>query len=542
MPKFQRFVLILIVCLGFVSLTSAQEDTATERGLIREGDDAYTSLLNLDPLQCDTDVCYRLTALLYPMFLGIDPETGYYSAGNEQNNGIVDSWSVSADGLTYTFQLRQDAVWNDGSPINAQTVYDSFFAAYAQGTSYADSLHFYVERVEIVDDTTLMIQLKAPNCDTLSRINFPILPPQYRATAEPSISSGSFQFLDALQGHYIRLIRGDLAYELTHVAHTEDAIDRFLRGELTYLTDIPYEEWADLSAHDDVRLYETPSLSWDTLIFNFSNPNKARSLRDRHGNLQEQFPHPIFSDLRVRQALQAAINPQEIMDIAFAGHGTIMASDQLPSSWALNQDLAPLGYNRQAAEQLLEEAGWRYDPTYTYRLCRACTTAPVDTPLYFTLSFDSNTNYHWIVAQVIRQQLERVGFQVDLNTNSGYQDARSQNFDVLLMNWTESYPITPDTLNRYAIEEDILSSGDNIGSYQNPELEAFLEQAQNVPNCDLAQRADLYAQAQVIFQQDLPNVWLYAYNDGLFVRNNVENVAPLPQAPFWNIAQWTVRN
>ena len=84
----------------------------------------------------------------------------------------------------------------------------------------------------------------------------------------------------------------------------------------------------------------------------------------------------------------------------------------------------------------------------------------------------------------------------------------------------------------------VQGSGANYGSYYNPELESWLEQARTVPGCDLDQRAALYRQAQAALWEDLPYLWIDVPRTVVALRARIGGANPGPWGLWYNIHQW----
>jgi peptide/nickel transport system substrate-binding protein len=98
--------------------------------------------------------------------------------------------------------------------------------------------------------------------------------------------------------------------------------------------------------------------------------------------------------------------------------------------------------------------------------------------------------------------------------------------------------VNPDQSILFTQAQDIISRGSNYGSYTNPQVEDLFEQARTT--CDTDEQADLYREAQAILQEDQPYLWLFVANDMVAVRGGVQGFEPYPNAPFWNMHEWSV--
>ncbi|MBK8031822.1 MAG: hypothetical protein IPK17_20530 [Chloroflexi bacterium] len=165
-------------------------------------------------------------------------------------------------------------------------------------------------------------------------------------------------------------------------------VERFLTGQTNLLLDVPFDRRADVRAARDVQIAEMPGGSWDMLLFNLADPTRPRDAYDEDGARRDQGQHPLFGDLRVRRAVQLAINVDEVIESAFHGNATRIAANYPPTSWAFDPDLAPLGYDPTEAERLLDEAGWVDVDGDGVRNCYHCLYGTEGMDFYFLIGLD----------------------------------------------------------------------------------------------------------------------------------------------------------
>ena len=198
--------------------------------------------------------------------------------------GAAESWTVSDDGLVYTFKLRQGATWSDGSAVTAEDFVYSFrrLEDPATGAEYASMLYPIVGAEEVntgkgkvedmgvkaVDASTLEVKLKAPTPYFLEMLTHQAAYPVNKAAIEKLgadwikpgnlVSNGAFTLAEFVPNDHIKLVKNPKFYDAANVKidvvnfiPTEDrstAIKRFEAGELDSNDDIPTEQMADLKA------------------------------------------------------------------------------------------------------------------------------------------------------------------------------------------------------------------------------------------------------------------------------------------------------
>ena len=371
------FLLLMIGCLLIPSYAQQQEG----RGLIREGvvNNLDSELTSFNPLYCSDDACEIVSKLLFPTLLATDHETRWFTAGTADNHAIAESWSISDDGRIYTFQLRDDALWSDGTPI---TAYDYFYSFLAidnfDANSYLlfeDGIRESIEGVVPLGDFELAVIFAEQNCDLLPYADLPVVPVHvfdetFASTAadffvenddllamweawdesyvyassvmrnhpfndNPSVSAGDFTFVDWDEREHIRLQSGDVAFEIVPVTSLDQMSTRFLTGELTVMPYMPRNFINDYVDNPDVQLIETDIAERMYINLNLADPREPISAFDEDGIPQEQLPHPILSNPDVRHALELAINREELVEIEVRGRNL---AEGVPRNFTLNSN------------------------------------------------------------------------------------------------------------------------------------------------------------------------------------------------------------
>jgi peptide/nickel transport system substrate-binding protein len=538
-----------------------------------------TGLGSLNPLRSSFN---SVTRLMFPSVVGASPFTQYYGKVGEEGvyGALATDWTISAGGLVYTFTLRQDAIWSDGTPITATDVkfsFDAIASGQIESPDYGvynydpDYNPFGVKEIVVVDSYTFQAVFKEVNCGALYLAGgFPVVPAHvfgydgrpdfdfsviigHAFDTHPPVVYGPFQ-LDYLHyGEEIALkpvptwadgpvIPAGIIFRDT--SSVEDETERFLAGELDYIeSPRPCMAcFADIRAAPDVKAVSFSGPFWDYLALNVADPNNPQPGLDADGNLIDQGHHPIFGDVRVRRALQLAIDAQAIIQGAVAGEGTQMASSLIPTSWAFDPGLDPVPYDPAWAAQMLDEAGWPVGPD-GIRVCRGCKYALDGTPFEFELFTNETNARREAIGAMVKDQLREVGIEVDFKTvDFDVLRANAQTYDAYVLGWTTGFPDNPDHAWIFdpLIDLPSMDQDRNFTSYYNPEFVRLSEKALTLPGCDPAERAEIYHQIDRLLQDDQPYLWLFVMNDLYAAHSNVIGFDPQPHAPWWNIHTWRV--
>jgi peptide/nickel transport system substrate-binding protein len=578
--------LILIALLSFlVAPVSTVAQEPGSGGTIVVGFAGGTIALgSLNPLRSSDVVTLRVTSLMFPQLVGMSPFTQYFARVGEEGvtQALATDWAISADGLTYTFTLRQDAVWSDGTPITATDVKFSFDAIASRAAEsewawflvYDPAYNPYgVKEMVVVDDHTVQAVFEQSTCDSLGVAgSLYVVPahvfgydgsPDFDFSAiighpydtNPSVVYGPFQ-LDYLRlGEEIALkpvptwadgpvIPAGLVFR--DVLDMEDLTRRFLAGEFDYIeSPRPCMScFAEIRAAPDVVAASFPALGWDYIGLNTADPENPQPGEDEQGNRIDQGHHPLFGDVQVRRALQHAINVPAIIERAVFGEGTQMASSLLPTSWGADPTLEPVPYDPGLAAQMLDEAGWPLGPDGV-RVCQGCRYALDGTPFEFELITNAGNVRREAAGRIVQEQLAILGILVNFHPIP-YEDmgraGGRQELDAFIFGWAQGFPDVPDHLLIFGPGSDVVSEEGtwNATSYYDPEFVRLSRQALTLPGCDLTERAAIYHQIERLLQEDQPYLWLYAQNELYAAHSDVVGFDPQPNMPWWNIHTWQV--
>lgn len=577
-----KFLLIgaAVLLVGALALVPAvaQEEGG---GIIIEGNlggDPAT----FNPIIASDTASRRITGFIFPGFINVDVSQAAESFYNPPlaAGGIANDWTVSEDGTTYTFNLRQGLSWSDGTPITSADVIYTWNAIKAGAEGIVDTpLSFVIDPtgetgildVTAPDEYTVVVQFATAECTSLGNAGVLYPAPSHVLPADvaelndaefnlnPTVGQGPFLFSEFRPGEQVALVGNDAFFDATNGFVSPDGyiyqnvpdanvlVERFLAGEQNVIDGPAVARRSEIRAAADAgnaQVYSFPGNSWDYLALNLADPNNPQNGLDENGNPIDQGNHPIFGDVNVRRALAHGIDVDAIIDAAVFGEGSRMTSFIIPASWAYHDELPPIAYDPELAAQMLEEAGWVDSDGDGVREANGALYAEDGTPLSFTLYTNEGNTRREAIGTLVQDQLSQIGVQVDFQTidfNTLLDIMDSQTFDSIILGWRNGYPDDPDATQLFTPQSDVVGAGSNFTSYSNPEFVALNNQAKNVPGCAAEDRAPLYHQMQEIFQQDLPYIPLFVI-DGMYAAGaNVEGFNPYPSQLYWNVDTWTVR-
>lgn len=566
--RFGRWLTLGLAAVSlFVAPVLAQEPLGPGEGqpiiLGNFGGDITTT----NPLLVNDGGSQDVVARLFPIFIGVDPDTGVETPG--ALNSMATGWEFSEDGLTLTVTLRTDRVWSDGTPITSadiQYAYDAIVSG--ELDSPLASYLATVESLTTPTPDTVVITFAEPDCAAVTvATNIPVVPSAYYASVyptfadmttenpanlNPEVTSNAFSFANFRAGEQVTLVANQdypdspagyvvpQGWVYKNVTDQILEVEQFLAGQITIIQSVPEDREAELgerAAAGEFILDKRPAGGWQVLLFNTSDPLNPTAGRDEEGNLVEQPPHPILSDLAVRQAITHAIDHAALNEGAFAGTGIPVGGAMLPQSWAHNEDLAPYAFDPELAASLLEGAGWVDSDGDGIR---------EKGDLRLTLALTTFTGNASVDASsiLIQDQLKQVGIEVTLDIiefGPMLDKLVGQTYDMLMVFWGVTNNAPQDMFDMLSADADLPGSGFGVTSFYNEEFETVMKEARTLPGCDTEARAELYARAQEIIYNEVP--W-YLVNTSIVpiaVTNKLENWDPRENSIFWNLPSWSIR-
>jgi peptide/nickel transport system substrate-binding protein len=550
----RRLKLLATVLLALLPLTlvSAQDDsTIVIRG--------FGNISTFNPLMTSDGASYQAYSLLWPAPIDVDSFTG------EPIPGLT-SWTVSEDGLTYTFSINPDANWSDGTPITAD---DMIFTIGAiQNEDIATALEAnaaLISAVNKVDDKTYEVVLSEADCAALSQLGGIRFLPAHKFAADysdwdtnpinqnPDISGGPY-ILDSWTADESQNYHANETYYggvpkipfLVNKVIGEQtvALQAIQAGEIDY-TYFQGDLFSQIPNTDNLQYQFFPQLTVNFMSLNWVDANDPQPSFDEAGNPVEQTPHPIFSDPVVRKAVAMGYNKQDILaTLGGEDGGTPLVGVVAPTiGWAYNTNLEPYPYDPEGAQQMLEEAGWVDSDGDGVREKDGQT-------LSFTIRYSNILNLFETTALVAQDQLSQIGFavEVELVEWANYLDEVyfGQLYDATPMsNSGGTAPPDPNDFTTLLLStEDTPGAGNNIASYNNPQIDELIKQGRTVPGCNLEERAVIYNEIQQIAHDDVAYDWTFTPNIYQVANKRVGNFNPGPSWVFYGytsyVNEWTL--
>ena len=428
---------------------------------------------SLDPNNSLHDCAMRVTTNIYDPLIRMDE---HFTA----QPCIAESWDVSADGLEYTFKIRDGVKFHNGDLL---TVDDVCFSLQRGMDNPKASPNFArVDSVERVDDHHVKVILKSPYNQILANLALPFGPIMSKAYVESvgdeefarkPMGTGPYKFVDWVKGEKVILEANEDYFlgapsikrvELVTIADTSAALLSLEGGGIDAYCDIQTSDYALAQSNEDIKIVEGNALGYEFLQFNTA---KAP-----------------FDNVKVRQAVAYALDKEAMLQGINDNIGTKVDTVILSDGIGYTDKIQVYDYNLEKAKALLAEAGYSDG---------------------FTCDIHVPSDVYGKYAQVLQNSLREIGITANIkqeelsafkvSTNGGNYDMAVNGCSFTVMDVFESCgelvygPRIGDTNNTF---------------YNNPRVNALFDEA--LVTVDEARLAELYEEVLVILSEEAPLV------------------------------------
>lgn len=461
-----------VAATGAVSWSGPALAQAAKGGVLRVSTDQAPSKLN--PLLHRVNPEYLLGELLYSGLTRLGPEM-------QAEPDLAESWSSNSELTEWTFKLRPNVTFHDGSQLTANDVVASFEAMLDPKTGSAARTNIGpIEKVSAADDSTVVITLKGAYAD------LPVAVAYTNARIVPAaIAKGDMARLDreAVGTGPFKLV----SYEPARLTVVERNPNYFIKDrplldriELVVYPDPTAEASALIAGDTDLMLLVSPA-DYERV----SNTAGIKGLRTPSG----QFLNVIlgcdqkpFNDIRVRKALSLAVDREMMVELVAEGFGTPGNDTPVNSAYRFHHDLPLRQANIAEAKKLLAEAGY-------------------PNGLDLTLIASDRPSTRTQLGVALRELAKPAGFNIEVQTmpHATYLDQvwRKGAFYVGFYNMQP----TADGIFSLLYTSD---AAWNETKWNNAKFDALVAEARRTS--DEAKRTELYAQAQELMHEEVPTI------------------------------------
>lgn len=488
-------VVALIACIAVVNSRSRKTATPTQSDSVAIG-------IKLAPVSLD--IRNQSGSALEQLLIGNVYETLVSrNSNNEVEPGLAKSWTISNDGLTYTFKLNEHMNFSNGDTLDATDVAWSINQLKAKQYYNSDQVE-NLKQASAPDATTVKLTLSRPDANMLWYLSGRpglVFDKDARYDAKTTaVGSGPYMVKSFDSSSKLVLQANPKYWGSAHKARTTTVTVRFLpddnaalnaltSGDVQVLSPVNANMTGKLKSSGKYTVKATEGSDKFVLAFNCTGAKTA--------------------DKRVRQAIRYAINHKEI--IASRGGVDAALGGPIPSVDPGYEDLTGLyPYNPAKAKSLMQQAGYS-----------------TNHPLKLTLTY-ANV-YGSELGEQLRSQLSRIGIDLNVNTvefSTWLQDVHTNgDYDLSLVDHAESHDFYKWTQPDYYYH------------YDNAQVQALYAKA--LAATDEQDSAQYLKQAARIVSEDAPADWLFAYRVSVAQAKGVTGFpSRLTQSvlPLWKVA------
>jgi len=435
---------------------------------------------------------------------------------------LAKSWHFEGN-TTLIFKLRDDVLWHDGAKFSAADVVFTYNLLNSKKISTPYSSDFKeVKSVKALDDYTIKVEYTKPYFKALSIWMMGILPkhlwekeknPMQSKLNKFAIGTGPYKMIAPFEVNKdIILVKNrdyfekepkidKIVYKFVGDSATQFLLLKSKKLDIGGLSPLQVSRQIDEAFKKNFNIYERASNGYTYMGLN---------LRKKP-----------FNNKKVREALNLAINKQELIDLLFFSHGKVCYGPFMPGLEVYPKDFTPQKYNLQKAITLLKELGYSSQ-----------------NPLRFTLTTNTGNDIRVYAAEIIQRQLLQTGlidmkirvleWQAFLNTV-----VFPREFDAVLLGW--SLGLIPDAYSIWHSDGD-KKGGFNFVGYHNKRVDELIIKAKSEINPQ--KFAAIYQEIFKLIVQDNPYIFLYIPNSITAVNKNILHIEPSVIGLMHNFIEW----
>lgn len=483
MKRFSKLLLLVV----FTTLTIALGGCAGDK----QGESSSQITIGIpqdleDSLDPHEAVAAGTKEVLFNLFEGL------YKPDSDGNliPAVASDYTVSEDGLTYTFTLREGVKFHNGNAVTADDVKYSIekFADISNKQPLVEAFS-NISEVTIVDDSHVSITLATTDSDIvaqLAMVTAAIIPKDAADMTTNPVGTGPYKFVSRSPQENFVVEKFDEYWG--EAAHIEDVTFKICANADTVVMDLM---GGSIDMFARLPISQADQLSGDFQVLEGTmNLVQAMYLNN---NVEP------FNDVRVRQALCYAVDQQEIMQFVSNGKGSEIGSSMFPSFGKYFMEELNDVYNKDIdkAKELLADAG--YPDGFT-----------------FTIQVPSNYTQHIDTAQVLVEQLKEINVTAEINLiewDSWLSEVYAgRNFEATVVG-VDASSLTARAL----LERFVSDMGNNFINFNNAEYDESFKAA--MASTDEEERTACFKRCEEILTQDAANVYIQDIAELVVIRD-----------------------
>jgi peptide/nickel transport system substrate-binding protein len=547
------------------SPTPAASEKPQQGGKVIQAD--TTDIATMQPILSADTSSSRIINLIYDGLVQQDYKNG-------EPKPLMATYSISQDGLTYSFEINAKANWSDGKPVIAQdwltgmkavgksqkTVRKSNFQDvegfldYCVGSSTSGCKGTAKEISGVTIDSAnpkkFAVKLTKVSCPAILQLSGFTLPTQVFGkyvtdsskdeidtapeNTNPTVFSGAFKFSEWRKGDQVILNKNpdywqgapNIDQYIVKVVANQTAIANGLKtGEITYGS-IQAKDLADMQTVDSVKMTKYQNLGYTFISWNEFAPTV-----------------PAFADKRVRQALAYGLDMDAVIKAVVFGEATKQVAHHVPVQWAYpTSALEQYKYDKTKAQQLLTDAGWVKGADGFL--------AKDGKKFTMTISTNSGNQERETLAQVAAEQYKQLGIDAK-SAPEAFQGLVTKlttgdpSVEANIIGWSLGGDPDPYSIWHSSQIPDRAKGTTGFGftGFKDAAMDKAIEQGRNPTNgdCSTAARKAQYETFNKILNENQPYNFGYANNFLVGSQKTLQNFDPGSFSQIWNVQTWWIK-
>lgn len=483
-----------------------------------------------NPLFHQTSYDFYVDYLIFPSLTKVKTDGTY-------ENDLADDIKISDDNKTYTFHIRDDANYSDGTPVKAsdylftmKLYMDASYDGQSDPLSWnvvgADEYNkgtaTDISGIKVIDDKT--VEVTVSDYDAMTQVNLGGIAPLSEAYYGANYKQGEIASVKEFNTKPM----GAGPYKLTKYAAGQEVDFEANENYYDGAPKIPKLIYKVTTDTTNLAMLQNGESDLDNITVTEDNVEELKAAgfldvnilkNNGYGYVAMNNKNPMFADVKVRQALTYGLNRAEVVEAAYGPYAEVINIPQSDVSWAYtSENIDPYDYDIEKAKALLDEAGWvegsdgirekdgkKFEVNFS---------ATADNPVVDALIPIMTQNYEELGVKLIVETL-------DFNAIMEKKDRGD--YDMFFAAWG----LTPDPDSTVYITD----GAQNNSGYSNPKVDELYKEGKK--ELDLEKRKAIYAEAYQLINADAPEILMYQRTNMLGINGRLDgwDVSPYKDFP-----------
>lgn len=445
----------------------------------------------------------------------------------------AESYEVLEDGKLFRFKLREDIRWTDGTPLTAEDVEFTYKMMIdpETPTAYAGD-YLNIKEFKRTGKFTFEVLYDKVFARSLITWAHHILPKHILENEDLNTTSyrrnpvgaGPYKLKEWVPGRRVVLEANEDYFEGR--PYIDERVYRVIPDQSTQFLELKSRSLDDMGLTPQQYLFQTKGGEWERDF------QKFKYLSFSYAYLGFNMESPFFKDVKVRQAINYAIDKEEIVKGVLLGLGYPAIGPYKPGTWVFNDKLKPYGYHLDKAKKMLDEAGWT-DSDGDGVIDRD------GRPFSFTIITNQGNTLRIKAATIIQNRLKGVGIDVKIRTVEWAAFIKEfidkGRFDATILGWNILQD--PDIYSVWHSSKAVVG-GLNFIRYKNSEVDELLEKGRST--LDQKERKVFYDRIQEIMHEEQPYCFLYVPMALPIFNNRIKGLEIAPAGIDHNSNEWWI--